>query len=264
MAVGDLMLDRYVAREIEHHGTAYPLERVRPVLDAADLVAGNSECPITDRPRDASKRFVFRAMPDYASALKGFDVLSVANNHSLDCGPAGLTDTIANLSLQGIQPVGTAAGEPVVIEKKGIKIAFLAFSDFNEPGDDGVMHYDRERLGRNITAVRRRADVVVVMAHWGVEGSSEPTPRQRAEAKELAMAGADLILGSHPHVLQPVERLGKCVVAYSMGNFVFDAVKAKERETAIFSFEIRARGVDSWRTIPCKIRNARPEPAPAR
>src|ERR1044072_1516830 len=132
MAVGDVMLDRYVGRAIARYGAGYPLSRVRPFLDQADLVVGNLECPITSRPRTVSKHFVFRASPAHASALAGFDVLSVANNHSLDCGRTGLDDTVAGLSKLGIADVGTSL-EPVVVTRGGVRIAFLAFSDFPEP-----------------------------------------------------------------------------------------------------------------------------------
>src|ERR1043165_2264409 len=86
LAVGDVMLDRYVGRAIARYGVAYPLARVKPILSKADLVVGNLECPITSRPRVLEKHFAFRAEPSSAAALQGFDVLSVANNHPLDCG----------------------------------------------------------------------------------------------------------------------------------------------------------------------------------
>lgn len=278
MAVGDVMLDRYVGRAISRYGLAYPLARVKPILDKADLVVGNLECPITDQPRVLQKHFLFRASPSHTSALKGFDVLSVANNHSLDCGIDGLWDTVSNLSKLQIAAVGTLL-EPVTLTKNGIRVAFLAFSDFREKlpisredtawtgqggnvryGREVVDYYDRDRLSGAIGKAKKIADVVVVIAHWGIEGDAKPSARQRKEAKELAAAGADLILGAHPHVLQPVERIGKTVVAYSMGNFVFDSTRTAERKAAIFSFSVTKSGVESWKLIPCRIENARPIP----
>jgi poly-gamma-glutamate synthesis protein (capsule biosynthesis protein) len=252
IAVGDIMLDRYVGRAIEKYGVSYPLSKVRSALKSAVVTVGNLECPLTSRQRAASKRFVFRAPPSSVGALAGIDVLSVANNHSMDCGPEGLTDTIATLSAAGIQPVSRS---PVVVERMGMRIGFVAFSDFPESGGDFSFG---PGLLKEVAGMRSRTDFLVVMAHWGVEGSNAVSDRQRREAKQLADAGADLVLGSHPHVMQPVERIGRTVVAYSMGNFVFDAVTRKEQETAIYCFAIGRDGVQSWRLIPCRIEHARP------
>jgi poly-gamma-glutamate capsule biosynthesis protein CapA/YwtB (metallophosphatase superfamily) len=256
MAVGDVMLDRYVGRAIEREGMGYPLGAVGAILQKADLVVANLECPLTRHPKQLVKQFVFRAPPARVAALKGIDLVSVANNHSLDCGRTGLAATLSTLKAAKIEVCGSNL-EPTIVVRKGIRLAFLGFSDFPEPGG-GVNYYEPALLDA-VRGARRKADIVVVFPHWGVEGRASPSERQVGEAKELAQAGADLVIGSHPHTLQPISHIGHTVVAYSMGNFVFDSQGAP---TAIFDFTISRRGVESAKLIMCRIVGSRPIPAP--
>ncbi|MFI5386365.1 MAG: CapA family protein [Fimbriimonadales bacterium] len=303
-AVGDIMLDRYVGRAIDRNGANYPLGKVRGALRQSDLVIANLECPLTSHPKELIKHFPFRVPPDRVGALRGIDIVSVANNHTLDCGSDGLVETLRTLDKAGIQPLGAGLDpwKPVIVSKNGLRIAFFALSDFPErepisprtpgsaksgpppaPGEvwggnaqpdvafpktstpqrlaaSPVAYYNASKMKAAILAAGKDADVIVVFAHWGVEGDSSPSDRQRREAKELAADGADLILGAHPHVLQPVEHIGKTVVAYSLGDFVFDTTKPKEAKTAIFRFTLTKKGVESFELVPCRIRHARPEP----
>ncbi|HVT11099.1 MAG TPA: CapA family protein [Fimbriimonadaceae bacterium] len=265
-AVGDVMLDRYVGRRIDELGPGYPLEKVAPIFDKADLVAANLECPLTNEPIRLKKQFPFRANPSHVKALSGIDIVSLANNHTLDCGTAGLAETMRTLAKAGIASVGADKKMwlPLIVQRNGLKIAFFAFSDFPEvsqtPNAELPTYYAPGRMSELIGFVRPQVDVIVVFAHWGVEGGSQPSGRQRSEAKEMADAGADLIIGSHPHVLQPVERIGKTVVAYSMGNFVFDAPNAAQAKTAIFRFRLTNQGVTQFDQVPCEIVKTRPEP----
>ncbi|HTQ08654.1 MAG TPA: CapA family protein [Fimbriimonadaceae bacterium] len=259
-AVGDIMLDRYVGEEIERHGTAYPLSKVRRVLAKADLAVANLECPLTRQPRVLPKSFAFRCPPERVAALSGIQLVTVANNHTLDCGRPGLSETLSTLRSAGIAVFGSST-TPAVVERHGIRIAFLGFSDFPEsaPGDaPGIVYYDRAAIAAAVTRARSEADVVVVFAHWGIEGDPRPSARQREEASEIARAGADLILGAHPHVLQPVERIGHTVVAYSMGNFVFDPPNSAQARTAIYRFTIGRDGVTYCELLPCLIEACRP------
>lgn len=259
IAVGDIMLDRYVGQAIDKHGLDYPLAEVRPTFAKADIVVANLECPLTDEPRELQKRFVFRVPPERVGALKGIDLVSVANNHSLDCGRAGLQETLSTLEKEGIASCGVLP-QATTITRKGIRVAFIGYSDFPEsvPGDSPLVnYYDLPTLTKAIQTAKSRSAIVVVFPHWGIEGTAQISARQKTEASALANAGADLIVGSHPHVLQPVERIGKTVVAYSMGNFVFDAIPSQSR-TAIFQFKITSDGVKSATQIPCHIKKMRP------
>lgn len=260
-AVGDVMLGRWVERRIEREGADLLFDAVRSELAGADLTFGNLECVLSLAPFVAKKRILLRASPSSASALAkaGFDVLSVANNHALDCGEPGLADTVRTLRATGVKPVGDNA-EPVMFDVKGLKLAFLAFSEY-EFGPRGLQGSDLLAL---IRRAQKLADVVIVSWHWGSEGSAVESSRQKELARKAAEAGADLILGHHPHVLQPIRWLERadgrrCLVAYSLGNFVFDAVKEPERKTAILHITLDKSGVKSFRTTPWCIRNGSPQ-----
>ncbi len=251
-AVGDLMLARHVATRIERSGIEALLAPWREIL-AGDLTLANLESPLTQQ-REQIRPGPYRLVgdPDHIPALAaaGIDALSLANNHALDAGPAGLADTYTLLQASGITALGAGASEaaaltPHIQQVNGLRVALLALNDVADPADgpgglaradDPAWHSpDTYPWGRawlsaaaldSLRATREQADLVVVLVHWGVEYSPEPAARQRAWAERLVAAGADLVIGSHPHVVQPVEvvqageRMG--IVAYSLGNFIFD------------------------------------------
>jgi poly-gamma-glutamate synthesis protein (capsule biosynthesis protein) len=210
---------------------------VEPIFRGADLAFGNLETPVAPLMGKPGVPYVFNAPADLPQALKrsGFSILSTANNHAYDQGARGLVETRTRLIVEGLIPIGSgkdraSAQAPKILERHGIRIAFLAWTDIfnlnynrgrNEPW---VNRLDLADAFEAVRAARQQADAVVVSLHWGVEDQHEPSPRQRDVAAELFEAGADLILGHHPHVLQPLETLhvnGRQVaVAYSLGNFI--------------------------------------------
>jgi poly-gamma-glutamate synthesis protein (capsule biosynthesis protein) len=239
-AVGDVMLGRLVGTIARQRGLDYPFAAARPLL-AGDLTLGNLEGPLTERMSPLRPGpYRLPASPAFAAPLRaaGFDALALANNHALDVGPQGLQDTDAALRAAGIAPLGAgatadAAGEPFITTTAGLRVGLLAFNDVGDPednADEGRSSWGRAWLGdaalARVRAARADADAVVVLVHWGREYAPTPTPRQREWAAKLVEAGADLIVGAHPHVLQPVERIEggarAGVVAYSLGNFLFD------------------------------------------
>ena len=273
------MLGRYVGREIDRHGARYALAKVRPLLEEADIVFGNLECPITNRAPALRKPFLFGAPKSRLRALKLKErlVLTLANNHTLDCGREGLADTEAALEEAGIRFCGAGKNEseawkPAYIDVKGSKLAFIGFSDFPQhrhgKGADEAL-YDVRLMRAAVGEARRNANVVIVAPHWGVEGTAEVSERQKQEAASIAAAGADLILGSHPHVVQPIAWLPgpagrKCLVVYSLGNFIFDATKPAERETEIVQAQMGPHGVYKAKAVRYTIWYGRPEiPFPA-
>ncbi|HEY0378589.1 MAG TPA: CapA family protein [Pyrinomonadaceae bacterium] len=261
VAVGDVLLDRGVARRIEREGTARVFAGVEDALAGADVTFGNLENPLASRCRRSRKKISFQARPTYADALvdAGFDLLSLANNHTLDCGKVGLLETIDHLKARGLSPAGAgrtlaAAEAPTILSVKGIKIAFVAFTDV-EPesgaGRDvwrGVARASMLALSRAVVAARERADVVVVSLHWGIEYASRPSGRQRELAQAAVAAGADLVLGHHPHTSQGLEVFTqkvaavkrRALVAYSLGNFVFDSPPSLGRRV-VESFVLRCK-----------------------
>ena len=239
VAVGDILMHQDVKRAAleSGQGPAGLWTAMEPLLRSADLAFANLETPVAPASGQPGRPFLFNAPEDLPAALKasGFAVLSTANNHAYDQGVAGVRETLERLAAAGLVAVGSGATRaeaerPRIVQAHGLKVAFLGFTDlFNRnlnrgPGQPWVCPLDPDAAAAAVRAARTQADAVVVSLHWGVEYSHQPTPRQRAVAAQLAEAGADLILGAHPHVLQPVEviRTGdrRTVVVYSMGNFI--------------------------------------------
>lgn len=222
--VGDLMFDRYIRVRLGTHGADHILGGVAPLLASADMVVGNLEGPITEHASvsvgsqvgDLSNtRFTFA--PAVASILSryGITTVSIGNNHIRDFGEAGVQSTTAALRAAGITYVGDPSGqsaEPQYVTSNGVTLAFISYSDF--------VYGDAARV-RNLLA-RTTADSVIVLAHWGDEYEAEPPPRVRELAYSFVTAGADLIIGSHPHVVGVHEDWQGARIYYSLGNFVFD------------------------------------------
>lgn len=264
-AVGDVLLARSMSARIADSGVNYPFEKVRSIVSAADVAFANLECPLCpdgERP-PIRKKFMFRGEPEYASGLRsaGFGVVSVANNHALDYGSGGRTATIRALDSAGIAHCGDSAEQgryrPAIIEKNGVKLAFLAYSDFETVG--GAQNFDA--LLSSIREARGGFDCVVVSMHWGRELDSLPSARQIRMGHQLIDAGAALVIGHHPHVLQGVESYRGKMILYSLGNFVFDNSQTEQSRSAIFRCTIGQSGIDSAELIPISINSWRPEPA---
>lgn len=234
-AVGDVNMGGTLGRVIEQRGAAYPWQHVAPLLQRADITFVNFESTASVRGSPAAKQFTFRSDPASLVPMRdaGVDVASVANNHSLDYGPDALLDTVANLRGLGIQPVGAGVNEieawrPAVVESGGVRFAFVAATRVLPPGwaatagGPGVASaYLQETLLGAVAAARATGAVVIVSVHWGIEGATQPAPYQVDLSHRLVDAGASVVLGHHPHVLQPVVRYKDAVIAYSLGNFVF-------------------------------------------
>jgi poly-gamma-glutamate synthesis protein (capsule biosynthesis protein) len=210
---------------------------LKPIFEGADLVFGNLETPIAPTSGAPGRPFVFNAPAELPGALKasGFCVLSTANNHAYDQGSRGALETLERLESVGLIGVGSGrdraqAEMPRILERKGIRVAFLAFSDiFNldlnrEGKGPWVRHLEGDNVPEAIRSARTLADLVIVSVHWGNEYEHRPRARQRVLAARLIGAGADLIIGHHPHVIQPLEWVEangrKGAVAFSLGNFI--------------------------------------------
>lgn len=238
VAVGDILMHQDVKTAARHQGGFERLwEDVTPLFREADLVFGNLETPIAPLIGQPGKPYLFNAPEDLPDALRrsGFSVLATANNHAYDQGTHGLQETLTRLEVSHLMAVGSgrdraSAEAPRILTCQGIRIAFLAWTDlFNlqlnrEREGPWVNGLEEARAVASVQAARAQADAVVVSVHWGVEDRHDPTKRQRELATRLLEAGADLILGHHPHVLQPLETRevqGRPVaVAYSLGNFI--------------------------------------------
>lgn len=256
MAVGDVMLARTVGQRLQTQGAGAAFSGVQPVLQSADLLAVNLECVISPLGEPQPKAYRFRAPAEAvdALALAGVDVVNLANNHAMDYGYAALADTRRQLTARQIVTVGAgqndaAAHTAAVVERNGLRVAFLGYVDVmveSRTGFDthtwtagrntpGVAWADPKRIATDVKAARQQADVVVVLLHSGLEERTDVSPNQRAEAQAAIDAGAALVLGSHPHVLQPVEKYHGGLIVYSLGNFIFDGFGLPDNYSVIFS-----------------------------
>lgn len=232
--VGDLMFARDIVTLIQSEGQSYPFERVRELLSGLDLLIGNLEGTFTDRGEPLAKMYTFRAPPELAGALHeaGFDAVSLGNNHAFDFGSVGLLDTFTALERAGVPWFGAGATEadaraPLVLEVDGQSVAMLGYSGVGESvfasgSSPGVAEASAESITADVSAAAASAGYVVVVMHAGIEYTSEPSDWQRSLAYAAVDAGADVVVGHHPHVLQPWERYGDGLILYSIGNFVFD------------------------------------------
>ncbi len=248
-AAGDVMLGGTATPYLEQNGYDYPFDTTRSILSSADIAIINLETPLTNAGELlVEKKYRFRNPPEKViPALEnaGIDIVSLANNHTLDYGYSGLSDTLAALDTSKVAYHGagenlTEARKAVVMQRNGQSIGFLAYSNTfpeefwagkNRPGVAfGHQHYvqaDVEAL------VARGVDIIVVSFHWGREGTTELRPYQPLLAKTAIDAGADLVIGHHPHVLQEIEVYKEGVILYSLGNFVFGSFSNRVQESAI-------------------------------
>ena len=272
-AVGDVTPAEGVADSLASRGIAYPWRSVAHVLHAADIATGNLEGVISDAGVPvANKEFHLRGGPALlqgAATIAGIDVFTVANNHSLDYGPVAFLDTLRAAHGLGIATVGGGADladarRPVILVRGGLRIAILGYSDIRPPGFDatadtpGTAPADPAEIAQDVEHARRIADLVVVWFHWGIELQTSPNARQEELAQVALASGADVVLGAHPHVLQPVERRGRTIIAWSLGNFVFPSHSAGTDSTGILLVRLAARGVTGSQFVPAHITGFQP------
>lgn len=269
---GDVIMGRYVPAAAERTGESL-LGSAGPIFAASDLSVANLETPIllvadpADRPE---KNIYFDARPGMLDYIADLDVLLLSNNHTADYGRGGVAETIQNVSDYGFTQVGagataTDAYRPVYIEEGGLRFAYLGFTDVLGPEsvatDDeyGVATSNLDRLLPAVRQADKQADFVIVAAHWGVEYRTDPTKRQEVLAEALAAAGADLVVGSHPHVLQRAEMIGSTLVFYSLGNLVSDQGWSDTRETVVPTLIIDPATLHAQLYIePFRIKEGRP------
>ncbi len=243
-AVGDVMLARNVGKYMSQKGISYPLQYVADWLADADLTMGNLESPLsTAGTAIPGKGICFRSNPANVKALSqsGFDLMTVANNHAVDYDSPALLETIAVLEKENIAVIGGGenierATKPAILDSNGVKIACLGYTEMADIYWDpsyprrmratesipGVAPLEKERVIADIAAVKDQVDLVAVTLHWGVEYQEQPEAYQREMAKAFIDAGADVIIGHHPHCIQGVETYQDGIIFYSLGNFVFD------------------------------------------
>jgi poly-gamma-glutamate synthesis protein (capsule biosynthesis protein) len=240
-AVGDIMLNRGVEYKIKKEGGGdfnFPFLKIADHLKKSDILFGNLESVISNKGRKVGSINSFRADPKATEGLTfaGFDIVSVCNNHTLDYTSEAMEDSFKRLEEAGIKYAGGGFNEeeafsPKIVEAKNTKIGFLAYCNLGSKlwragekssGIAFVSDADLEKIKEDIAEAKKQVDVLAVSFHWGDEYVSSPNSSQEKWGKAIIDAGADLVIGHHPHVVQPVEKYNQGWIAYSLGNFVFD------------------------------------------
>jgi poly-gamma-glutamate synthesis protein (capsule biosynthesis protein) len=273
--VGDVMLadtpGKLIARGRD------PLTAFGPLLKQADLRVANLECVVaTVGEAEVDKPWTFRAHPRTLKIVqRHFDAVGLANNHSGDFGPQAFGQMLGLLQAHGIGYFGgghnlAESHRPLIIERKGLRIALLGYNEFFprsfEAGLDnpGVAWSEDEQVVLDIRTARRKysADVVIPVMHWGWEHEPLASARQHALARLMIDAGADAVVGGHPHVNQDVEHYQGKPIVFSLGNFVFDGFDSKPTTTGwLLQLDVDKNGAKSWKIFVAKIdRNGSPKP----
>ncbi len=272
-AVGDILLDRDVKKVIEKNGIEFPFKNIASIISKNDLAFFNMECPLANEGDGYSinKRYSFRAEPEYINGLKyaGFNIASVANNHTIDFGKSGLLKTIEILNTDSIYTIGGGknqdeAFKPLLIERNGETFAFFGMLEFLLEGttfneNQPYPAYGQiDRLCKEIRLINSNIDNIIVSFHWGQESAVIPTARQIEYAHKIVDAGADLVIGHHPHVLQSIETYKGKLILYSLGNFVFDNTAKLQKESVIFNCQFNKGQIIKPELIPVYIDNCQP------
>jgi poly-gamma-glutamate capsule biosynthesis protein CapA/YwtB (metallophosphatase superfamily) len=270
MAVGDIMLDAVARPVMEEFGYNYPFILTKPLFDTAGLVFGNLEGPLTDRGTpQQDKTFVFRSPAEpVAKALRGagFTVVSLANNHTMDYGPAGLEQTLEVLDRHDIAHAGAGlnsaqARAPAIIQVGDQRVVVLAYSltypenfwaSWREPG---TAFGHEVHVREDVENARKLGDIVLVSFHWGRESQTTLRDYQIQLGHAAIDAGAAAVIGHHPHILQSVEQYKGGVILYSLGNFAFGSRSRKSVVSAIAELEFDAGTLRRVRMLPLNVDN---------
>ncbi len=270
IAVGDIMLSRVVAKKMRENGDDYPFRNIQDELKTGDIVVANLENPITVGREIKSGEMIFHADPGSEFVLKdaGISLVSLGNNHSMNFGEKGILDTMEYLSKAGILYAGagensTNANKPMFVEKNGIKFAFLSYVDSSftpasyEATDKkpGVAFMRIPEMVAAVEKARMQADFIIVLMHAGEEYSDGTTKVQREFAHAAIDAGAEMVIGAHPHVVQALEKYNGKYIFYSLGNFIFDQILPETKRGLMVKADFGENGVKNIKLVPLVIEN---------
>jgi poly-gamma-glutamate capsule biosynthesis protein CapA/YwtB (metallophosphatase superfamily)/outer membrane protein assembly factor BamB len=254
--LGDVAPGRSMEAALARYGAAYPWEGLGWLLQEADLAVANLESALTTQGVPQDKLYLIRAHPRWGETLtaSGLDVANLANNHALDYGQAGLEETLGTLEGLGIAAVGAgtsrqAAHRPALFTLDGVRVAVLGYAaarwngSVDVPATDRLAWAEPEGVRADVLAVGSQADVVVVLLHAGSEYAAGPSADQVAAAHAAVDAGADLVVGHHPHVTQTVERYGEGLIVYSLGDALFDIPRAATRRGHLLRVHVGREGL---------------------
>ena len=267
IAVGDIMLSRMVEQKMKgYNDYKYPFLKTAEITNKADIVFGNLETTIIKGRLIKNGEMIFRADPKSVEGLKfaGFNILNIANNHIMNFGRLGLESTIKNLDENNIFHIGAGMSKeeiykPVIKDIKGTKFAFLGFtynSDQHLSFDVniyGVANMEIKKMKESVEKARLENDIVIVSMHAGTEYKTSSSLFQENFAHNAIDAGANLVIGGHPHVVQNVEKYKKGYILYSLGNFVFDQMWSNETRLGVIAeIVFKDKKIDNIKFIPVK------------
>jgi poly-gamma-glutamate capsule biosynthesis protein CapA/YwtB (metallophosphatase superfamily) len=275
---GDINLGRCIARaSVRANDFTYPFIYVGDKLRNADITVGSLDGTISNEsPPMACPQSMNLIGPEAMVAglqFAGFDLITVATNHIKDCGEKGykcdngaFLDTLKTLTSAGIAPVGGGENlqesrKPVIFEQHGTRFAFLGIDQVdkrvwakeNSPGSAPLSSDKIEQILADIRSAKKIADVVIVLPQWGVEYAPIPEDIQRKWAKEFMDAGATLVVGNGPHIIQPIDVFSNGVAFYALGNFVFDQEQDFRREGVVAEAVFQGNQLKSWQLFPIQI-----------
>jgi poly-gamma-glutamate synthesis protein (capsule biosynthesis protein) len=269
--LGDVAPGRSMEAQLLRYGPRTPWEGISPLLEAADLAVANLESVLSTRGHPRDKTYLIRAHPSWGQALiaGGFGLVSLSNNHALDYEQVGLDETLATLEHLGILAVGAGrssdskqAHRPALFDLNGVRVAVLGYAaarwngSKDVPATDSVAWAEPEAIQADVDAVRDLSDFVVVLLHAGKEYATEPSPDQVAAARAAIDAGADLVVGHHPHVTQTVERYEQGLIVYSLGDAVFDIPRQEALYGQLLCVQITEGGLAKAELWPFWIEDA--------
>lgn len=281
--VGDIMMGRYVEEVTDSHGFDYLFRYMKPYFNASDYVSGNYEHPAlakdVSKYEEADTAIRLNSYGNGVEAVKnaGFSVMTLANNHMMDFEEQGLIDTIdqfekADMDYVGVGSNITKAKENINYQDvKGVRVATLGFTDVYgknavaKNNQAGLLNSNPdllfELIGNAKDAKKGNADLVVVNMHWGQEYATSATGRQTELAKAVIDAGADIIIGHHPHVVQSFDMYKDGIIFYSLGNFIFDQGWTRTKDSAMVQYHLNENGQATIDVVPLLIKEATPRPA---
>ena len=265
--VGDVMVAEtpgaLIARGVD------PFLPFQAILRAHDIRIGNLECTVATGGKAEAKPYTFRADPAVLPLLaRHFDAMSLANNHSGDFGKAAFAEQLGLMKKAGLPYFGgghdaTEAHAPWIVERNGLRIALLGYLEFKPRSFEADAHRpgvawsgEDDQVIEDIVAARtiHRADIVIPYMHWGWEEEAQPSPRLREFARRMIDAGADMVVGGHPHVTQGADVYKGKPIIYSLGNFLFNGFDTDATTTGwVLSLRLGREGVRDWRTHVARL-----------
>jgi len=271
-AVGDVFMAGTSAPTLQKNGYDYPFDKTKYLFEQADVVVANLESPLTSRGTAfIHKKYVFRAPAEQVApslAKAGFNLVTLANNHTMDYGAVGLRDTKIALDQYSIAYMGAGkdletARKPYIFEKQGFKVGFLAYSltypeDFwaNSKRAGTAFGYEHH-IRQDIQKLVKEVDSVVVSFHWGREGTTKLRAYQTRLGRVAIDEGASLVIGHHPHIMQGLERYKNGLILYSLGNYVFGSYSNRVQYGGIANITLNKQGFESLALTMVDVNNFR-------